>query len=87
MPDMTQRDDAQPGDLTISPEDQRLLDGLIEAGMDRARLPHTLGRALTPQDQGRLDALTRLLTSLDDYPVEDVEPALLHATLARIDRH
>jgi hypothetical protein len=87
MPDMTQRDDAQSGDLSLSPADQRVLDALIEAGMDRARLPQALDGTATPQEQQRLDALTRLLTSLDDYPVEDAEPALLHATLARIDRH
>lgn len=85
---MNERNDFQTGGVfDLSPDDQRLLDALLEAGFDRARLSRTLGRALTAQDHQRLAALSRLMGFLDDYPVDDAEPALLHAALARIDRH
>lgn len=73
--------------LDLSLEDQQLLDALIDSEFDRAAMPAALGRALTDDDQRRLDTLTRLLELMGDYPVEDAEPSLLHATLARIDRH
>lgn len=81
MPDMPRQDPSNVN-MTISPHDQRVLDAWIEAGMDRARLAPSLSQA----DTRRLEAITRLLGSLKDYPVEDAEPALLHAALARIDR-
>jgi hypothetical protein len=85
---MTERDDSQHGrTLDLSPDDQRLLDALMDAGFDGAKLPASLGRPLSAHDERRLEILTRLLGFMDDYPVEDLDPALLHATLARIDRH
>ncbi|MHC4127117.1 MAG: hypothetical protein ACYSUA_02930 [Planctomycetota bacterium] len=70
----------QPMDL--SPQDRRLLDSLIECNFDREAL-----EALTPDEQRRADALVRLFELLEDYPVEDADEALVHATLARVDRH
>jgi hypothetical protein len=68
--------------LELSPQDQRLLDALVECGFD----PDAL-EALSAEDQQRVGALLKLMDLLDDYPVEDADDALVHATLARIDRH
>src|SRR5204863_9994414 len=38
-------------------------------------------------DQKRAAAVSNLLGLMRDYPVEDCEPALIDATLARIDRY
>ena len=76
---MTQHDHGRP--LELSPEDQRLLDALVECDFD----PRAL-EALTPQDQRRADVLMSLFELLEDYPVEDADETLVHATLARIDR-
>ena len=59
----------------------------MDAGFDRTKLPASLGRPVSAEDERRVEALARLLGFMDDYPVEDLDPALLHATLARIDRH
>ncbi len=72
---------------SLSPADQHLLDALIDAEFDRARVAQSLGRTLTSDEHTRLTAITRMLGRLDDYPIEDAEPALMHATMARIDRH
>ncbi len=69
----------QPGGL--SPDDQRLLDALVEGGFDAEAL-----EGLSPSDQRRADTLTGLFELLEDYPVEDADDTLVHATLARIDR-
>lgn len=63
-------------------EDQHLLDALIEAGFDVAQL-----KPLTDTQRMRVDHLLRLLGLMNDYPVEDADDTLLHATLARIDRY
>lgn len=73
--------------IDLSPDDQRLLDALVEAGFDRAQLPVILGRGLSAQDEQRVSAISKLLGYMDDYPVEDADPTLFHAALARIDRH
>jgi hypothetical protein len=77
---------AEDREMNLSAADRRVLDALVQVGFARGRLPEALDR-MTPEDQRRAAAMTRLLGVLDDYPVEDAEPALLHATLARIDRH
>ena len=68
-----------PGELC--PHDQRLLDALVECGFD----PEAL-EALSPADRERVGALIGLFQLIEDYPVEDADETLVHATLARIDR-
>jgi hypothetical protein len=68
--------------LELSPDDQRVVDALFAAGFDEkaiARLPAA--------DRPRADRLVHLLGLMHDYPVEDVDETLVHATLAGIDRH
>jgi hypothetical protein len=65
----------------LSPQDQRLLDALIECGFDAGALQ------LPAPQRRRAESLARLLGLLNDYPVEDADPALVDATLARIDHH
>lgn len=67
---------------TLSADDQRLLDGLIEAGFDPSQMGH-----LSKAERQRVMQLQRLLGLMNDYPVEDAEDTLLHATMARIDRY
>ena len=64
-----------------SPDDQRLFDLLAERQFDPSLLD------LSEEDQARADAILRLLGLLDDYPVDDPDPALVDATLARIGQH
>lgn len=66
----------------LSADDQRLLDALMESGFDRNYLS-----AVTRADNRRLDAIGSTLGLLRDYPVDDANETLIHATLARIDRH
>ena len=66
---------------SLSPQDARLFDALVECGFDLDAL------ALTDDDRRRAQTLIRLFDLLHDYPVEDADPALIDATLARIDRH
>jgi hypothetical protein len=68
--------------LELGPDDRRLLDQLIEHDFD----PEALG-PLSASDRARVDALLNLFGLLNDYPVEDPEDALVHATLALVDRH
>ncbi len=65
----------------LSPADQRLLDALVECGFDPAAVP-----VRTDAERARLARLVSLLELLEDYPVDDVNDTLVHATLARIDR-
>lgn len=65
----------------LSPQDSRLLDALVEAGFDRGAVP-----VQTPEERRRLDAIGGLFELLDDYPVADVDEALVPATIARINR-
>ena len=69
-------------DLELSADDQRLLDALVEAGFD----PAALGR-LPPADAQRVTAISSFLGLMNDYPVEDADHSLVHATLARIDQY
>lgn len=66
----------------LSPHDQRLLDALVECEFD----PEAL-ELLSAADRRRVDAIMDLFELLNDYPVEDADETLVHATLARIDRH
>jgi hypothetical protein len=68
--------------IQLSPQDQRLLDALVECNFDRERL-----EALKPDEQRRVDSLESLFELLEDYPVEDADDSLVHATLARVDRY
>jgi hypothetical protein len=65
----------------LSPEDQRVVDVLVESGFD----PETI-RALPAEDRARAERLLGLMDLLGDYPVEDSDDALVHATMARVDR-
>lgn len=66
----------------LSADDQRLVDALMDSGFDRNVLS-----AVSREDSKRLDAICGVLGLLRDYPVEDADETLVHATLARIDRH
>jgi len=66
----------------LSVEDQRLLDALAEHGFD----PSALSRP-GPAEAKRAEAITNLLDLMHDYPVEDADDTLIHATMARIDRY
>jgi hypothetical protein len=68
--------------LELSPDDQRVLDELCTPGFDE----EALGR-LDPADRPRADRLVHLLRLMHDYPVEDGDETLVHATLAGIDRY
>ncbi len=70
------------GGSTLSGDDQRLLDDLIEAGFD----VEAMG-TLSDAERARVEQLQRLFGLMNDYPVDDAEETLLHATMARIARH
>ncbi len=72
----------EPQSFELSPQDQHLLDALVDCGFNVDAL-----EALPPQERKRADALVSLLDLLEDYPVEDADDTLVHATLARIDQH
>ena len=77
---MTQRNREQAPEL--SPQDARLLDELVESGFDARAI-----EGLDPDERRRVQAIANLFELLEDYPVEDADDTLAHATLARIDRH
>jgi len=67
----------------LSAEDRRVLDSLMtESGLDAEAVA-----ALPAADQPRAARLLDMMALLSDYPVEDADETLIHATLARIDRH
>jgi hypothetical protein len=66
----------------LSPNDKRLVDALVDGQYDRASLGD-----FTDAERQRVDALMNLFGLLRDYPVDDPDETLIHATLARIDRH
>ena len=66
----------------LSPNDQRILDDLIEASFDLDAM-----EPISEAERERAVALSDLFGLLNDYPVEDADDTLLHATLARINRH
>ena len=72
-----------PAEVFLSEEDQRLLDALVEAEFDPSQVNDL---NLQPHQQ-RIQAIAGLLGLMKDYPVEDADETLHHATLARIDRH
>lgn len=65
----------------LKPEDERLLDLLIEAEFD----PDAV-KVSSPEDSQRLRALTGLFGLLDDYPVDDADDSLVDATILRVRR-
>ena len=66
----------------LNPDDQRLLDALVESGFD----PQVL-ESLSAEDRSRVGAILNLFELLEDYPVEDADDSLVNATLARIDQY
>ncbi|MCH8824861.1 MAG: hypothetical protein IH984_15300 [Planctomycetes bacterium] len=66
----------------LNPDDQQLLDALVESGFD----PQVL-ESLSAEDRCRVGAILNLFELLEDYPVEDADDSLVHATLARIDQY
>lgn len=70
-----------PGQPQLCADDQRLLDGLIEAGFDLAQMG-----PLSAADRARAERVLRLMGLMNDYPVDDADDALLDVTMARIDR-
>ena len=71
-----------PANIRLTPDDERAVDALVECGFDRANL-----KSLTDVEQSRVEAVASVLGLLHDYPVEDCDDTLVHATLARIERH
>ncbi len=65
----------------LSADDARILDALVDAGFDTDAL-----EAPAPADKRRTRALAGLFELLEDYPVDDADETLLHATLARVDQ-
>jgi type II secretory pathway pseudopilin PulG len=79
-----QHDDAHEGMSNMArlcPADCRVLDALVEVGFDPTAL-----EGLSEDDQSRVDRLMSLFALTRDYPVEDSSEALVHATIAAIDR-
>lgn len=76
---MTWSDEQQ---LELCAEDRQILDRLVECGFDVSQL-----ELLTEEERRRAQTLMSLLGLLEDYPVENAEDTLLHATLAQIDRY
>ena len=66
----------------LSPDDERVLDELVDAGFDREVMA-----GMAAADRERAERLFGLMQLLHDYPVEDGDDTLVHATIARIDRH
>ena len=79
---MTHDHDDRLDPITLSPQDERLLDALVECGFD----PEAL-EALSSEEKRRVQALLSLFELIDDYPVQDADDALVDATLARIDQY
>lgn len=65
----------------LSREDARLLDLLVESGFDSGRLQH-----VSEAERQRVEALISVFSLMDDYPVEDADEALVHATVLRVRR-
>ena len=67
---------------TLSKEDARVLDALVEnGGLNSEDI-----EALEGDDRERGKKIAGLLSLLDDYPVEDASDELVNATLARVNR-
>jgi hypothetical protein len=66
----------------LTEADRRLLDRLIEVEFSI----EALGR-LSDDERERARAILQLLNLLEDYPVEDADDTLIHATMARIDQY
>jgi hypothetical protein len=69
----------------LTPEDERVLELLVDVGFEIDAVE------LTAEERQRAESLLSLLGLLNDYPLEeqldDGDPVLVDATLARIDRH
>ena len=64
----------------LSPDDQRLLNALVDHGFEIDSME------LSEGDRARAESLCCLFGLLNDYPVEDGDATLVDATLALIDR-
>lgn len=73
--------DASADTATLSEGDQQALDALIDHGLDAETACRT-----HPALRERILAVQALLGRVDAYPVEPPDPALVDATLARVDR-
>jgi hypothetical protein len=71
-----------PANVRLVADDERLLDALVEHGFDRTAL-----EPMPDADRVRVQAISGVLGLMHDYPVDDCDDMLVHATLARIDRH
>lgn len=65
----------------LTPEDERILDSLVEVGFQVEAL-----EGISKDQHKRAVALVKLMGLMDDYPVEDAEDTLIHATMVGIDR-
>jgi hypothetical protein len=79
---MKPNDSNSSSELMLSADDQRALDALMDAGFNPSMI-----ELPAPADRLRVNALLNLLGLMKDYPVEDCEPALIDATMARIDQY
>ena len=66
----------------LSSDDRRVLDALIDNGFDIESL-----EPLSETDRQRARRVSSLFGLMSDYPVEDADPVLIDATLARIDQY
>jgi hypothetical protein len=66
----------------LSPQDAALVDALVESGFQPGSIA-----GLGTGERRRVQAIASVFELLEDYPVEDADDTLVHATLARIDRH
>lgn len=71
-----------PHEPRLAPEDERLLDALAEHGFDPSALSLP-----DPAVNRRARAIGGLFDLMRDYPVEDGDETLIHATMARIDQY
>jgi type II secretory pathway pseudopilin PulG len=74
--------DAGDSHLELTPQDQDVLDALVEAGFDPAAVEQ-----MPAERRPRAERMSSLMNMLRDYPVEDGDDTLVHATLARIHRY
>ena len=76
---MSHPHDAQP---ELTPNDQRILDALMEVQFDLQAM-----QPMSDAEYERAQVLCDLFGLLNDYPVDDADDTLIHATLAGIDRY
>lgn len=75
-------DEPRSGHAELSDNDKRLLDALVENEFDVDAI-----EPLTDAERDRISVLVGMFGLLNDYPVDDSDETLVHATLARIHRY